>query len=216
MTRAQPAMAVKPLTKKQELAVQLMLDGYGKGEIQSKLNISQPTLYRWQQLPAWHEAVETAVRADTKTGEVQMKTLLPLATKTVHKLLVTGADNIKLGASRLVFETVAHMLQREEQQQMLQALEEQVSELRDAARERRLPESVIDAVEVELSSINEQGDSPVQACAPVITADTQAAATSSADAGSLIATGAATGQSGQIGHDSDPGLDKDAAQGALF
>lgn len=144
-------MAVKPLTKKQELAVQLMLDGFSKKEIQRRLNISQPTLYRWQQLPAWHEAVETAVRADTKTGEVQLKSLMPLATRAVHKLLLTGADNIKLGASRLVFETVAHMLQREEQQQMLQALEEQVAQLRDAARERRLPESVIDAVEVELN-----------------------------------------------------------------
>ena len=132
MTRAQPAMAVKPLTKKQELAVQLMLDGYGKGEIQSKLNISQPTLYRWQQLPAWHEAVETAVRADTKTGEVQMKTLLPLATKTVHQLLLTGADNIKLGASRLVFETVAHMLQREEQQEAMAAMERDLGELQAA------------------------------------------------------------------------------------
>lgn len=147
-----------------------MLDGFGKAEIQAKLNISQPTLYRWQQLPAWQLAVEEVVKTDTKTGEVQLKTLLPLATQAVHKLLLTGTDQIKLGASRLVYETVAHMLQREEQQEMLALLEEQVAELRDAARQQQqqqqLPQAVIDVIDApdlahsHDSSHNESVESP--------------------------------------------------------
>ena len=209
-------MAVKPLTPRQANALQMVLDGYRKGEICERLGITQKTLWNWRRLPAWDEQVTLTLREASGDGQGQIKSMLPLATQRLKALIMSPAESVALGACRTVLEAHANLVARDEQQQMLQALEEQVSELRDAARERRLPESVIDAVEVEFNPDTHEVTEPVQACAPVITADTQAAATPSADAGSLIATGSATGQSGQIGHDSDPGLDKDAAQGALF
>jgi hypothetical protein len=144
-------MAIKPLTGQQKVALQLLLDGHRKCEIQEKLGISQPTLSRWLKLPAWHQALEEAVREEQSAGEVHMRTLMPLATKTVHKLLLTGADNVKLGASRLVFETVAHMLQREEQQTLLAGLEARLDELQEvASNQGLLPQAqVTDAVVVE-------------------------------------------------------------------
>ena len=134
----QPAMHVKPLTGQQKVALQLLLDGHRKCEIQEKLGISQPTMSRWLRLPAWHLALEAAVREEQSTGEVQLRTLMPLATQVVHKLLLTGADNVKLGASRLVFETVANMIAREEQGQVLLELEARLDELRDAAQSQGL------------------------------------------------------------------------------
>ena len=211
-----PPQKMKPLSPRQSNALQMTLDGFTKGEIQERLGIAQATLWRWRQLPAWDEQIGLVLRGSSTDGQGQIKSMLPLATRRLKQLIHSPTETVALGACRTVLEAHANLVAREEQQQMLQALEEQVSELRDAARERRLPESVIDAVEVEFNPDTHEATEPVQSCAPVITADTQAAATPSADAGSLIATGAAPGQIGHVGHDSDPGLDKDAAQGALF
>ena len=131
-------MGVKPLSKPQRLALQLRLDGHTKGEVQEKLGISQPTLYRWMQLPAWHEALESAVREEQKGGELQMRSLVPLATRVTHKLLLTGSDQIKLGAARLTFETVEKMTAREEQQEVMAELEERLNELQEVARSQGL------------------------------------------------------------------------------
>ncbi len=137
MTRPpQPDLKIKPLNRQQKLAMQLMLDGFGKGQVCEKLNISQPTLWRWMQQPAWATTLEDAVRGEQKDGELQMRTLVPMATKVVQQLLISGADNIKLGASRLVFETVANLVAREDQQEMLTELEQQLDELRVTAANR--------------------------------------------------------------------------------
>lgn len=144
----QPDLKIKPLNRQQKLAMQLMLDGFGKGQVCEKLNISQPTLWRWMQQPAWATTLEHAVRGEQKEGEFQMRTLVPMATKVVHQLLISGADNIKLGASRLVFETVANLTAREEHQQMLAELEAQVEELRVVAT-NRLPAAANGAIEVD-------------------------------------------------------------------
>lgn len=130
----QPDLKIKPLNRQQKLAMQLMLDGFGKGQVCEKLNICQATLWRWMQQPAWATTLEHAVRGEQKEGELQMRTLVPLATKVVNTLLVSGADNIKLGASRLVFETVANLVAREEQHQVLAELEERLEELQALAR----------------------------------------------------------------------------------
>jgi hypothetical protein len=132
--------------------MQLMLDGFGKGQVCEKLNICQATLWRWMQMPAWGTTLEDAVRGEQKEGELQMRTLVPMATKVVQQLLISGADNIKLGASRLVFETVANLVAREEQGQVLLELEARLDELRDAAQSQGLlphAHEVTDAVIVE-------------------------------------------------------------------
>ena len=139
MTRdSLPGMGVKPLNSQQKVALQLLLDGYGKKQIQEKLNVSQPTLHRWQKLPAWHIALEEAVRGEQKEGEMQMRTLIPLATKVTHRLLMTGADNIKLGAARLTFETVARLTEREDQREVLGELESRLQELQGIAQAQGL------------------------------------------------------------------------------
>ena len=209
-------MSIKPLSPRQANALQMTLDGYSKQEIQERLGINQATLWRWRKLPAWDETVSVVLRGASDDGQGQIKSMLPLATRRLKQLIHSGSEQVALGACRTVLEAHANLVAREEQQQMLQALEEQVAELRDAARERRLPESVIDAVEVELNPDTHEADPDVQSCATAFNADTQAAAVSSADQASSVAASADPGQSGQIGHDFDPGLDTTAAQGALF
>jgi len=123
----------KPLSREQQLAMQLLLDGHGTAAICEKLSISQPTLWRWKQLPAWQEDLWVAVRGEQRDGEVHMRSLVPLATQVVQRLLISGTDNIKLSASKLVFGTVASLVAREEQQQMLIELEQQLKTLEDKA-----------------------------------------------------------------------------------
>ena len=208
-------MAIKPLTPRQSNALQMTLDGYAKQEIQERLGINQATLWRWRKLPAWNETVSVVLRDASGDGQGQIKSMLPLATRRLKQLIHSTTETVALGACRTVLEAHANLVAREEQQQVLQALEEQVSELRDAARERRLPESVIDAVEVELNPDTHQAD-PVQACVPATHADTQAAAQPSPDATVQAPRSAQPGQTGHIGHDLDPGLDTTDAQGHLF
>ena len=138
MARSQPAMSLKPLSKQQQLALRLLLDGHSKKEIREKLSISQPTMYRWMQMPAWHDSLESAVREEQKTGEMQMRTLIPLATQVTHRLLLTGSDQVKLGAARLTFDTVARMTEREEQVEIMNELEARLSELQEVARNQGL------------------------------------------------------------------------------
>ena len=210
-----PPQKMKPLSPRQSNALQMTLDGFTKGEIQERLGIAQATLWRWRQLPAWDEQIGLVLRGSSTDGQGQIKSMLPLATRRLKQLIHSPTETVALGACRTVLEAHANLVAREEQQQMLQALEEQVSELRDAARERRLPESVIDAVEVELNPDTHKAD-PVQACVPATHADTQAAAQPSPDATVQAPRSAQPGQTGHIGHDLDPGLDTTDTQGHLF
>lgn len=187
----QPDLKIKPLNRQQKLAMQLMLDGFGKGQVCEKLNICQATLWRWMQQPAWATTLEHAVRGEQKEGELQMRTLVPLATKVVNTLLVSGADNIKLGASRLVFETVANLVAREEQHQVLSELEERLEELQALARNQGAMAQPM------LSS----------SCAPVISAGTQEVAAASVDVDLEPSNPVEEGQIGLFG----PGAGQDRA-----
>ncbi len=129
-TNPQPNLRPKALNRQQQLALQLVLDGHNAAAVCEKLAISQPTLWRWKQMPAWQTTIWEAVRGEQQDGEIHMRTLVPLATRVVQNLLVTGTDQIKLGASRLVYETVANLVAREEQQELLGSLEQQLDELR--------------------------------------------------------------------------------------
>ena len=141
-------MRPKGLSNQQKLAMQLLLDGHGTAAICEKLSITQPTLWRWKQLPAWQTVLWEAVRGEQKDGEVHMRTLVPMATQVVQRLLATGTDQIKLGASRLVFETVAGLVAREEQGQMLAELEQQLDELKISAA-NRLPAAANPVIEAD-------------------------------------------------------------------
>ncbi|QVV66538.1 helix-turn-helix domain-containing protein [Synechococcus sp. LA31] len=131
-TNPQPNLRPGQLSQKQKqkLAMQLMLDGHGTSAVCEKLGISQPTFWRWKNSAAWQEALWSAVRGEQQDGEIHMRTLVPQATRVAQALLVTGSDQVKLGASRLVFETVANLVAREEQQALLSQLEQQLDEIR--------------------------------------------------------------------------------------
>lgn len=129
-TNPQPNLRPGQLSQKQKLAMQLMLDWHGTSAVCEKLGISQPTFWRWKNSAAWQEVLWTAVRGEQQEGEIHMHTLVPQATRVAQALLVTGSDQVKLGASRLVFETVANLVAREEQQALLSQLEQQLDEIR--------------------------------------------------------------------------------------
>ena len=93
MRAAQPDLKLKPLTPRQANALQMTLDGYRKNEICDKLGITQKTLWTWRRLPAWNEQLNVAVRDSSGDGEVHIRTLLPLATIALKKLILTGTDN---------------------------------------------------------------------------------------------------------------------------
>ncbi len=93
------------------------------------LGISQPTLWRWRTLPAWNETLDVALKEDSKDGQGQIKTLLPLATQTLKKLIINGPDNIKLGAARTILEAHANLVAREEQAEVIRDLEVRLEQI---------------------------------------------------------------------------------------
>ena len=151
MTRIQPDLKLKPLTRRQREAVDLLVVGYRKSEVISELGISKATFCRWQKLPMWQVAINDACRVQMEEAEVEVKSLTGLATKTLRTLVCTGTDQVKLGAARLIYETVDRLVAREQQQQVVIELEEQLEELKAlvATQQAQLPSApetpVIDA-----------------------------------------------------------------------
>jgi hypothetical protein len=131
---AQPDLKLKPLTPRQANALQMTLDGYRKNEICDKLGITQKTLWTWRRLPAWNEQLNVAVRDSSGDGEVHIRTLLPLATAALKKLILTGTDNVMLGAARTVLEAHANLVAREQDQAVMAELEARLGELQAVAR----------------------------------------------------------------------------------
>jgi hypothetical protein len=145
---AQPDLKLKPLTPRQANALQMTLDGYRKNEICDKLGITQKTLWTWRRLPAWNEQLDIAVRDSSGDGEVHIRTLLPLATVALKKLILTGADNVMLGAARTVLEAHANLVAREQDQAVMAELEARLEELQAVAT-NRLPAAANGAIEVD-------------------------------------------------------------------
>ena len=149
--RQQPDLRIKPLTKKQRAAVDLLVSGYQEKEITAQLGISQATFYRWKKLPMWEVAVNEGCRVQMEEAQVEVKSLTGLATKSLRTLVCTGSDQVKLGAARLIYETVDRLVAREQQQQVVIELEEQLEELKAlvATQQAQLPAApetpVIDA-----------------------------------------------------------------------
>ena len=136
---------IEPLTSRQRNALQLTLDGYTKKMICESLGISQPTLWRWRTLPAWNETLDVALKEDSKDGQGQIKTLLPLATQTLKKLIINGPDNIKLGAARTILEAHANLVAREEQAEVIRDLEVRLEQIAAGSLQALPAAEVIDA-----------------------------------------------------------------------
>ena len=146
-----PRQKIKPLTPRQMTALQMTLDGHTKGSIQERLNISQPTLFRWRALPGWNEQVDLLLHSDSTDGEGQIKSMLPLATRALKALVLTGAPNIRLGAARTILEAHATLIQRQEQNQMIESLESQLHDLQVMAVEAQNPMALEPAIDAEVS-----------------------------------------------------------------
>lgn len=160
MRSATPPQTIKPLTGRQQAALQLTLDGYTKGAICEQLSISQPTLWRWRSLPAWNEQLNLVLKSDSEDGQGQIKSLLPLAVSTLKMLIVNGAPNIKLGAARTVLEAHANLVQAEQQAQVIGDLERRLEELA-AAGLQGLPQAnapaEADVIDAELEPVQSSG-----------------------------------------------------------
>lgn len=129
---------IKPLTPRQANALQMTLDGHTKGEIQERLGITQATLWRWRQLPAWNEQVSLVLRDSSGDGQGQIKSMLPLATRRLKQLIHSPTEGIALGACRTVLEAHANLVAREEQQQVLEELEVRLEELKSEVQQQGL------------------------------------------------------------------------------
>ena len=163
-----PDMKVKPLNPRQVNALQMTIDGYRKSEICERLGITQKTLFNWRRLPAWNEEVRAVLQVESEDGQGQIKSLLPLAVQTLKQLIVNGAPNIKLGASRTVLEAHATLVQAEQQAQVIGDLERRLEELAAAGVQSLAPASApADVIDAELE--------PVQSSATDHTTETQEA-----------------------------------------
>jgi hypothetical protein len=171
-----PPQKLKPLSPRQANALQMTLDGHTKGEIQERLGITQATLWRWRQLPAWDEQLSIVLRDSSGDGQGQIKSMLPLATRRLKQLLHSPTETVALGACRTVLEAHANLVAREEQQQVLADLEARLEELQDAARNQGLLPHAHEAevLDVEL-------DEGPDLCVPALPTDAQAAGQASAD-----------------------------------
>ncbi len=161
--RNQPAidLKIRPLNPRQVNALQMVIDGYRKGEICERLGITEKTLFNWRRLPAWNEQVQAVLQIDSQDGQGQIKSLLPLAVQTLKKLIVNGTDNVKLGASRTVLEAHANLVAREEQAAVIADLEVRLEEIAAVGVQSLAPMAsavVIDAElePVQFSSVTDQ------------------------------------------------------------
>ena len=137
----------------------MTIDGYRKGEICERLGITQKTLFNWRRLPAWNEQVRAVLQVESEDGQGQIKTLLPLAVQTLKQLIVNGAPNIKLGASRTVLEAHANLVQREEQAQVIGDLERRLEELAAAGVQSLAPASPVEVIDAELEPVQSSAGS---------------------------------------------------------
>jgi hypothetical protein len=143
---------LKPLTPRQANALQMTLDGHTKGEIQERLGITQVTLWRWRQLPAWDEQISLVLRGESTDGQGQIKSMLPLATRRLKQLIHSATETVALGACRTVLEAHANLVDREQQREVLADLEARLEELQSVAHNQGLlphAHEVTDAVVVD-------------------------------------------------------------------
>jgi hypothetical protein len=147
-------MKLKPLTPGQANALQMTLDGHHRDYICEKLGITHKTLWNWRQLPAWDEQVTVALQESSGYGQAQAKTPLPVATQVLRRFLLTATDQVRLGAARTVLEAHANLVAREEQQQLMRQLEQQLEKLRTVVANSgvagQLTASAYDAVDAEI------------------------------------------------------------------
>ena len=134
-----PSQKPKPLNAQQLTALKMMVTGHNGQQIQEALGISQPTLYRWKQLPGWHLALQEHLKEIRQEGDVHLKSLVPLAAAALKVLVLTGNDTIKLGASRTILEAHANLVSREEQGELMVDLEQRLEELQALAQQQLMP-----------------------------------------------------------------------------
>jgi hypothetical protein len=128
--RQKPSPKIKPLRARQLNAMQMALDGFTGQEICERLGITNKTLWNWRQLPAWDEQFSVVLRGSSGDGEGQIRSMLPLATNRLRKLIHSTSETVALGACRTVLEAHANLVARLEQQELLGQLEQQLDEIR--------------------------------------------------------------------------------------
>ena len=155
----EPAMTWKPLTLKQRKAMDLLVAGYRKYQVQEELGIHPATLYRWQQLPAWGITLAEKTRIQAEEDQVELKSLVGMANRALKLLVANGNHSIQLGACRLIYETVDRLAAREQQQEVVLELESQLEDLK-AAVQGQLPAAREEVIEAEITPIASPTTSP--------------------------------------------------------
>ena len=133
---------LKPLSTRQQLALQLTLDGHTRKQICEQLSINDKTLWNWRQLPAWNEQLEIVLKVDGEDTTAQLKSLVPLSLQTLKNLMASGSEHVRLGAAKTTLEAWSSLVDREEQKQMLNQLEVQVVELQESMQQQQLPGAI--------------------------------------------------------------------------
>ena len=142
-------MSIRPkygrkLNEKQLTALQLTVDGWHESRICEKLNIDKSTLYRWRKKQQWADTLFQTVSTTQESGEVHIRTLVPLASRALAELVEKGSPSVRLHAARLILEVAQSLRLEAEQRREILALEEQLESIRGLAQ-RQLPEAPIEA-----------------------------------------------------------------------
>ncbi|WP_413746084.1 hypothetical protein [Synechococcus sp. MIT S9507] len=146
---AQQARKDKPLTSKQKKSVELLCAGLSPLCVADTVGISVDALKKWRKLPSFRVAVSEMMEVDTELHGVRLKALYGKALERVDALLDDKNPHIRLQAARLAFEAEQNIARVFEEQQMLQALEQRMEQLAEAAIHGPIPNEVHDAEIIE-------------------------------------------------------------------
>ena len=121
------------LEERHEQAVQMLAAGLSTASAAEAIGVDQATVTYWKRNPIFKRALADAIGMDAELHKFELIRLYAKAQQRVDELLDSKNEQIRLQASRLIFEAHAATIRLAEEQQVLAELEQRMDAIAEAA-----------------------------------------------------------------------------------